>query len=381
MKNRSVDGLRGIAAFNVAVSHFVAAFLPSMLHKNYPSTFGKNQHPSGLFDVLTSPMVSIFYNGHFAVLIFFVLSGYVLTMPYYNQDESSGVLSKRLWGRYLRLNIPICFAISISYVVYVSGLYLNVHAADMSGSTEWLKNFFPSGISLSDAVKESVFQSIIFGNSALIPPLWTLKIEFIGSLYVLLFYISKPKRYTFLSALMVLLLIYVIHRQDSIYFYAIFLGSFLNELKKSSRLKAVFFFIGFYFGGFQFENSIYNFLPRVMVGDLEVWDKKTFYNLIGACFITASVVQGFGEKILQWRITQFFGGISFSLYLLHFVILCSLSSYVYVSLSMGKASLLVNFACYVLVCVLVSFIFEKYIDKPSISIAHKFSKKIFSKKV
>ncbi len=26
MKNRSVDGLRGIAAFNVAVSHFVAAF-------------------------------------------------------------------------------------------------------------------------------------------------------------------------------------------------------------------------------------------------------------------------------------------------------------------------------------------------------------------
>ncbi len=70
-------------------------------------------------------MVSIFYNGHFAVLIFFVLSGYVLTMPYYNQDESSGVLSKRLWGRYLRLNIPIFFAISISYVVYVSGLYLS----------------------------------------------------------------------------------------------------------------------------------------------------------------------------------------------------------------------------------------------------------------
>ncbi len=114
-------------------------------------------------------------------------------MPYYNQDESSGVLSKRLWGRYLRLNIPIFFAISISYVVYVSGLYLNVHAADMSGSTEWLKNFFPSGILLSDAVKESVFQSIIFGNSALIPPLWTLKIEFIGSLYVLLFYISEAK--------------------------------------------------------------------------------------------------------------------------------------------------------------------------------------------
>ncbi len=71
----------------------------------------------------------------------------------------------------------------------------------------------------------------------------------------------------------------------------------------------------------------------------------------------------------------------FSLYLLHFVILCSLSSYVYVSLPVGKASLLVNFSCYVLVCVLVSFIFEKYIDKPSINISYKFSKKIFSKQV
>lgn len=118
-----------------------------------------------------------------------------------------------------------------------------------------------------------------------------------------------------------------------------------------------------------------------MVGDLEVWDKKTFYNLIGACFITASVVQGFGEKILQWRIPQFLGGISFSLYLLHFVVLCSFSSYVYVSLPMGRTSVLLNFASYVLVCVLVSFIFEKYIDKPSINISHQFSKKIFSKQV
>lgn len=49
--------------------------------------------------------------------------------------------------------------------------------------------------------------------------------------------------------------------------------------------------------------------------------------------------------------------------------------------SCGKASLLVNFSCYVLVCVLVSFIFEKYIDKPSINISYKFSKKIFSKQV
>lgn len=66
------DGLKGVAAFNVVVAHFVAAFLPMMLHKNYPTVFAENLNPSNLFEILTSPIFSIFYNGHFAVLIFFL---------------------------------------------------------------------------------------------------------------------------------------------------------------------------------------------------------------------------------------------------------------------------------------------------------------------
>ena len=52
MKNKWADGLRGIAALNVAVDHFVAAFLPMMLHKNYPAIFAENSHPSHLFQIL-----------------------------------------------------------------------------------------------------------------------------------------------------------------------------------------------------------------------------------------------------------------------------------------------------------------------------------------
>ena len=62
MKNKYADGLRGIAAFNVAVHHFVAAFLPMMLHKNFPTIFAENPNPSHLFEILTSPIISIFYN-------------------------------------------------------------------------------------------------------------------------------------------------------------------------------------------------------------------------------------------------------------------------------------------------------------------------------
>jgi peptidoglycan/LPS O-acetylase OafA/YrhL len=80
----SADGLRGIAAANVAISHFIAAFLPSVLHSHYPDVFQKNLNPSLLFQFIEHPLVSIFYNGHFAVVIFFVLSGYVLVLPYWS---------------------------------------------------------------------------------------------------------------------------------------------------------------------------------------------------------------------------------------------------------------------------------------------------------
>jgi peptidoglycan/LPS O-acetylase OafA/YrhL len=39
MRNKSADGLRGIAALNVTVHHFLAAFLPTALYKNYPFIF------------------------------------------------------------------------------------------------------------------------------------------------------------------------------------------------------------------------------------------------------------------------------------------------------------------------------------------------------
>ncbi len=96
---------------------------------------------------------------------------------------------------------------------------------------------------------KSLYSNLLFLEIVLLFLLLDLENRVYWFFVCVAFLYFEAKRYTFVSALMVLLLIYVIHRQDSIYFYAIFLGSFLNELKKSSKLKVVFFFIGFYFGG------------------------------------------------------------------------------------------------------------------------------------
>ncbi len=107
---------------------------------------------------------------------------------------------------------------------------------------------------------KSLYSNLLFLGIVLLFLLFGQRKSSLLALCMCLLLYSEAKALHFLSALMVLLLIYVIHRQDSIYFYAIFHGSFLNELKKSSRLRAVFFLSVSILRASSFENSIYNFL-------------------------------------------------------------------------------------------------------------------------
>jgi peptidoglycan/LPS O-acetylase OafA/YrhL len=101
------------------------------------------------------PFVSVFYNGEFAVIIFFCISGYVLALPYFEEEKNAQlILRKRLISRYLKLNIPIFFAVFISYYVYVSDLYFIIEAAKISGSIGWAANFWPSKITISSAIMD-----------------------------------------------------------------------------------------------------------------------------------------------------------------------------------------------------------------------------------
>ena len=343
-----------------------------MLHNNYPGVFAANNNPSSTFNLMTSPIASLFYNGHFAVLIFFALSGYVVTLPY--KENSKGgvdILKRRLWARYFRLNIPIAVAVFTSYLVYKLGLYWNVEASEISGSLKWLKNYYPNNLTAISAVKEAGLSSII-GSSNFIPPLWTIKIEFIGSLYILAFYICKPKKTTALPMLLLLAFVYLLHGRESIYYHTMFLGSIIPALK--NKWKWLLFVTGIYLGAFQFNSIYYDFMPAV---DFMGWEKKTFYNAIGALLLCTAIVNGFQSKFFARKPIQFLGKIAYSLYLLHFIILCSISSFVFVSVPNSKINLLINLTVYICLCLLSARFFSVYVVTPSIRLSHKLSSVMF----
>ena len=168
-------------------------------------------------------------------------------------------------------------------------------------------------------------------------------------------------------------MIHFIHKEDSIYYFSIFFGSLLYTIKNITKYRLFIFLFGFYFGGFQFNSFIYDYLPNLNFYSFDIWDRKNIYNAVGAVLITLSIVQGFGSKIFENSAAQFLGRISFSIYLLHFIVLCSLSSFVYIHLPQNKLFLILNFILYLFICFLVSIVFESVIDKKSVRISHAFS--------
>ncbi|MEI6417130.1 MAG: acyltransferase family protein [Verrucomicrobiota bacterium] len=189
LKNKNADGLRGIASLAVVFSHFINSFFPTLLYRVYPSSFLKAAHPNFLETVFSSSPMTLFFNGSFPVMIFFVLSGYVLAAPYYHPNNDTTRLHRRLWGRYLRLNIPVAASILISFLVYQCHGYFNIPAAKVSGSQLWLNNFFQPDISYMTALKDMLWQSLFLGKKDFNPVYWSLKAEFIGSICLLIFFL------------------------------------------------------------------------------------------------------------------------------------------------------------------------------------------------
>ena len=366
MKSLHADGLRGLAALNVVTSHFMAAFTPFLMHYNYPETFPAGQM-SSFSTILNLPIFTILYNGHFAVLIFFVLSGYVLARPYYLDKSHS--LKNRLWGRYLRLNLPIAVSLLISFFLYSTISYFNKEAALQMGGNLWLSNAFPNGIDVFQFIKHALYASLLFGANDLNGPLWTLKIEFIGSVLLLGYYIVKPNKHDLITSLIASLFLVAIFKAESIYFISILTGAYLNSFSKPRKpILFLIGIIGLYFGCFGFGSYLYDFLP-----DVGIWQRKDFYNTIGALLLVFAVINGFCSFIFTNILSQFLGKISFSIYLLHMLVLGSIVSYFYTFIPKSLSYLTLLFITYLFISIAVSVIFERYIDRSSIKASKVFS--------
>jgi peptidoglycan/LPS O-acetylase OafA/YrhL len=165
----NLAALRGIAACMVVVFHALLVFQLGSFDDPHRQAFGSG----GLWQETTLLLLTLF-NGHGAVIIFFVLSGVVLTLSY-ERERDAGAL--RLLAYYIKRGARLWPLLAVTAVgaFLLREALLPLH--DPAPYTSWVNGYYAR-----DADLVSLLRNILALDATLNYPAWTIYIEIAASL-------------------------------------------------------------------------------------------------------------------------------------------------------------------------------------------------------
>lgn len=386
MKNRflELEGLRAVAAISVVFYHFFLAFYAySFFGPASDSVVTQNNF---LEDNLYGNPIMAVVSGTFAVAVFFVLSGFVLSIGYFQSHKIESI-KKMAAKRYPRLMLPALASILMCFFVLVLGLSHIQEVAHISKSG-WLAGTWTFEPNILSALWDGLIGIFSSSGNAYNNVLWTMNIEFVGSFIVFGFLIifGNAKNRPIAYALLLLF-------SYNTWFMAFVIGMIMADLyangKLGSRnlgLSTIFLLvIGVFLGGYPVggaSNTIYSFftIPDAHVNWVAIYPTVGASILIFVILTTKKVGQIFSGRLLSSL-----GKYTFSLYLVHLVVLYTFTTLVFLllrnSIGLGyNTAVMVSIISSIPVVALVTWLFEKYIDAPSIKIASTIGEIIYGRK-
>jgi len=322
------DGLRGWAAVVVLLCHTTQAFTDGDWSVYVP---------------LFSSRIRLILDGPFAVYVFFVLSGVVLSIRFIQKRDFSLLCSLGI-KRIPRLAIPIFCSVLPVKILLVCGLMFNHQAAAVRGGNWWLDGQYVEAGSFFDVVRFS-FYKVFSGQTTYNIALWTMRVELLGSLLVIILlvcYGSLKRRWVL--PLFFLLFIYLYAFDSTLLSFA--LGVFISYLYVEQRV-----FIE------KIQRHRVLQIGIMLLFFLTYWANRyrgwgISDSFIAFLLVFALISVPCLQKLCSLGVSRFLGAISFPLYIVHIPIICSLTSYLLVrggsDFLIGGISLLVSLGAAVL---------------------------------
>lgn len=357
-----LDSTRGIAALSVVLLHFLVITYPMVIY----GSSGKWEDCFMFFPF------SFFISGRSAVCLFFILSGFVLSYRFIGERGFKWKIIESIIKRPARLSGVIIFTqLPLLSFFFTKDFWTRGIFADYYIFLKAWYNVF------------SVFFSTNCIYSITNPPLWTIYFELWGSLitFGICFLIGNINKYI---RLIIALLLFVYFMRD--YYCAFILGIVIADLHKNWNIA---WFI-------KYKNMISWFVivpavilfsyPAYLDTRIQYWTNVQYimdgYMMIGAILMFVFIMCNDKIKILlEYKPFVFIGNISYSVYVIHWLLITYYAIDIYNFIICFIASnnclaFFIAFAIILTIIILESYLIDKFIDKPCIKIASWFGESI-----
>jgi peptidoglycan/LPS O-acetylase OafA/YrhL len=278
------------------------------------------------------------------------------------------------------LFIPVFAAVMLSYLLASTGLYhYYIETMEISAGSNY-RNYWTFTPSILDAIKQAVWSSFFVGGTIHYNPvLWTMTIEFYGSMLVFtmaLLFGSLRNRWTFyLAAALVFINFYYLAFVIGMVFADLFNGKKPMFKTDNKIILFIILIFGLFLGSYPIspltEGSLYGFLDNGFFGA-----PKVTYHIIGAGMIMYVLLNSRDlQNIFSSPVPLFLGKISYSLYLVHFLVISSFTCALFLSLypvfSYGSA-VLISVLLSLLLIIPLSYLFYKHVDMAGVKLSKEF---------
>lgn len=212
-----IESLRGLAAWQVLLLHYCAAFLPVLARVPGTPHFAAESW-------LSHTPLFLLLDGYSSVYLFFVMSGFVLAPSFLGSPLSGWQLALK---RFVRLYLPVLAAAVLAWLLLAS-LPQAKMAAFAHARSPWLDFMNHNSMQPLDLLRDSLWNAMLAGyqnlsvfspwpqlaalmrvaplETAMNSPMWTLHVEFWGSMLLIVMALAQRHLPRWLSALLVLLL-------------------------------------------------------------------------------------------------------------------------------------------------------------------------------
>ena len=340
-----LDSFRGIASLAVVISHISIVFL------------GKDSVLNSLFSRL----------GSAAVVLFFILSGIVLSNSLSKTELTFNSYLEFIFKRFQRINLPFIVILGISELIYFL-----FSPRGIVGVSPWFNNIGTSYDNFN-VIADNVFMT---GNNVdkIVPVIWTLIIEFrLSFVFPFLFlFVKKSSPYFsiavaffcfFIGTILIVLMDQKFLLGQTVFNLGFFIFGiliylnpyFFSKLNTFGKWGGLLLVLFFYFQVSAFDGLIYH-------------DKKIVLDILLGFGCVVIILIFYSSEELQKKICfkpfLWLGEISFSLYLVHcLVFMCFVYMFHYYSIPI-VFSLVVSIPM-IFIC---SYFYFKFVEKPSGSI-------------